>query len=312
MKKYILLAAAALTLAACNNDEVTTVPTGDVALQVNASISKTATRAAGTAWAENDVIGISTTSTGATHYTNVCYQYAGGTFTAQPADDAIYFQDLDEVTFSAYYPYAGAQGASAGTVTKTITAADQTADAQPQIDYLFASGATASKNSPTVNFTGDNAFSHCMTQISVRFTEGDDVDFTGLMTGYTLAGLYMTGTFNTETGEATGNADEEDLTITLDNVTATGGVYTTNPVIVFPQSATSIDMTVDIKNTAGDMQAQTYRATLTVPAAGNGTGLQPGYHYVFPVTVSKTGLIVGTAKIKDWVEVAAGGATAQM
>lgn len=312
MKKYILLAAAALTLAACNNDEVTTVPTGDVALQVNASISKTATRAAGTAWAENDLIGITTTTNPATatQYANVCYRYDGTQFQPQPS--AIYFQDLNEVEFSAYYPFAGTNGTSAGTVTKTITAADQTADAQPQIDYLFASGATASKNSPTVNFTGDNAFSHCMTQISVRFTEGDDVDFTGLMTGYTLAGLYMTGTFNTETGEATGNADEEDLTITLDNVTATGGVYTTNPVIVFPQSATSIDMTVDIKNTAGDMQAQTYRATLTVPAAGNGTGLQPGYHYVFPVTVSKTGLIVGTAEIKDWEEVAAGGATAQM
>ena len=71
MNKYIYLAAAALMLAACNNEEETTVPDGGVALEVNAAISGTTTRASGTQWAEGDRIGISTTSDTKTQYTNV-------------------------------------------------------------------------------------------------------------------------------------------------------------------------------------------------------------------------------------------------
>ena len=50
MKRYILLAATALTLAACTNDEMTTATDGKVALKVNASIGTVDTRAVGTQW----------------------------------------------------------------------------------------------------------------------------------------------------------------------------------------------------------------------------------------------------------------------
>ena len=50
MKQYILLAATALTLAACTNDEMTTATDGKVALKVNASIGTVDTRAVGTQW----------------------------------------------------------------------------------------------------------------------------------------------------------------------------------------------------------------------------------------------------------------------
>ncbi len=40
--------------------------------------------------------------------------------------------------------------------------------------------------------------------------------------------------------------------------------------------------------------------------------MQPGVNYLFPVTVSKTGLTVGSAEIKDWVTVTGDGNTALM
>lgn len=288
MKPYILLAATALMLAACTNDEVTTVPDGEAALKVNATISGTNTRASGTDWAHGDRIGI----TGG-NYTNRPYAYESGKFAATGQE--IYFEDSNPVTFRAYYPYAE----GGGTVTATTGADMQTADQQPKIDFLHAGGATASKGNPVVNFTGEHAFCHRMSQITLEFTEGADMDFdNGMLTGYTLGGLKLQGSFNTQDGTATAddNASAAELTIALSGVTTTNDRYTASPVIVFPQSAIGIDLAVTVNG-------QTYKAKLTVPEYNSAFGLQPGVNYLFPVIVSKTGLTAGSADIKDWVTV---------
>ena len=101
------------------------------------------------------------------------------------------------------------------------------------------------------------------------------------------------------------NAQAADLNLTLIGVTTTEGKYTASPVIVFPQSATRIDLAVTV-------DGQSYRARLTVPEYNSASGLQPGVNYLFPVTVSKTGLTVGSAEIKDWVTVTGDGNTALM
>lgn len=318
MKKYICLATAALAFAACTNDSETSMPDNDgaVAIEVNAAIRGTQTRASGDEWATNDRIGISTVASTATVYNNVPYEYDGEKF--NPAPDAIYFQSPETVTFNAYYPYR--ENATYADVS--TGAAMQTAAEQPKIDFLYAGGATASKDSPVVAFTGEHGFTHRMAQISIEFKEGADVDLDGLLTGYTLSGLTLSGTFNTETGEAAAATstpiDVPLLAIVLSGVTTSAGKYTTSPVIIFPQNATQIGLAVTVKNTIADADAdaQTYRATLTVPSIqGTGTtltGLQSGYSYLFPVTVNKTDLEVGTAEIKDWEPVTADGADATM
>ena len=297
MKKYAFFAAAALMLAACSNEDVTTVPDGEVALKVNATISGTVTRASGTTWADNDQIGISTVGTTTqTSYANIPYTWNGSSFDSDGTD--IYFQNLDEVTFSAYYPFTGTAGTAAGTISVSTDASNQTTANQPKIDFLYTSGATADKEHPTVDFVGNHAFNHCMTQITIEFKEGSDVDFdSGLLTGYTLSSMVMSGSFDTANGTATAADEEtEDLTISLSNVSTTNGTYSTS-VIVFPQEdVTSIPLTVTVNK-------QTYKATLTVPAYNSVTGLQAGVNYRFPVTVSKTGLTVGKADIKDWTTV---------
>lgn len=301
MRQYFILAAATFAFAACTSDDVTTPSDGEAALRVNAAISGTATRASGTEWTKDDQIGISTLEGTETSYTNVPYTWNGnGNFV--PADGNIYFQSAEPVTFRAYYPYK-----ADATYTDVSTSAENQSTAnQPKIDFLYAEGATASKNNSTVNFTGDNAFTHRMSQITIKFTEGSDMDFDGLLTGYTLSGLVLKGSFDTATGEAavTGTTPEP-LEITLSDVTATNKVYTAAPVIVFPQSASGIDLAVTVDGLS-------YKAKLTVPDYNSASGLQPGVNYLFPVTVSKTGLTVGTAEIKDWETVTGDESTAIM
>ena len=131
MKQYILLAATALTLAACTNDEMTTATDGKVALKVNASIGTVDTRAIGTQWTTGDQIGISTEEGTGTYYKNVCYVWDGSSFTTSP-NNAIFFETSEWVTFHAYYPYKG----SADYPGVSTAADNQTTANQPKIDFL--------------------------------------------------------------------------------------------------------------------------------------------------------------------------------
>lgn len=303
MKRYIFLAATALTLAACTNDEVNTATDGPVALKVNASIGTVDTRAAGTQWTEGDRIGISTMGTeGRTRYNNMEYIYSEGTgFRA--LSDNIYFQDKEEVvTFHAYYPFSGEQEEVPAPVEKTITADDQTAANQPEIDFLYASGATASSSEPTVSFTGEHAFTHRMSQITLTFIEGSDMDFGGSIS-YTLGDLKMDGTFNPLDGTATADDDATatSLTVNLSEVQPTSGSYIAPSLILFPQEVAGIPITVTV-------DGQDYKATLNVKDGK----LQSGNNYTWDITVSKTDMSVSDAEIKDWKPVDNGGTTATM
>ena len=302
MKRYILLAVTALTLAACTNDEITTATDGKVALKVNAAIGTVDTRAIGTQWTDDDRIGLSTTSNGTTQYSNMEYIYHENVGFSASADD-IYFQDKEEVlTFHAYYPFSGEQEEAPAPVEKNITAEDQTTANQPKIDFLYASGATASSSEPTVSFTGDHAFTHRMSQITLTFIEGTDMDFGGSF-NYTLGGLKMQGTFDPQNGTATADADvtATPLTINLTEMPPTSGSYIAPSLILFPQDVASIDLTVSING-------QDYNATLTVEDGK----LQSGNNYTWNVTVSKGDMSVGKAEIKNWETVNGDGAIATM
>ena len=291
--RHFALAALALTLAACTNDNEN-LNDGPVAAVINAEISDAvATRASGTAWAERDEIGISESRFG---YANVLYRWENGKFT--PAGTIIFFQDDDPTTFSAYYPY----DADGGTLTATTDATAQ--QNQPAIDFLYATGATASTHNPEVNFTNnlstggtDCSFHHCMSQISLTFEAGSGVDFNTVKpTGYTLSGLVLAGSFETTTGTAKTdeNAQTADLTMELDGAL-------TSSVILFPQSTTSIELSVNYNS-------QPYTATLTVPDGA----LKAGNNYTYTVTVRNKDLSISSATISDWNPVNGGNVNADL
>lgn len=307
MKTKLLFAAAlALALTACsdnNNDHSAPDDGQPVAARFAAEIDGEPTRASGTTWTAGDRIGISTVGDTKTVYANIPYKYEAGAFV--PDGTTIYFQSPQPVTFNAYYPFRG----ESGIPTESVEAVTQMQGAavQPQIDFLFAEGATASKDAPTVTFTGKQAFKHCMSQLTLTFIEGKDISLTGLLSSYTLEGLIHVGTFYTATGTAL--ADTEipaiPLTIDLTDVTAQAGRYTAASVILFPQQvqdgAIGLEVTVD---------GEPYKARLTLPAGA--TALAAGNNYKFPVTVSKTGLSVGAAEIADWNPVEGNPADATM
>lgn len=87
----------------------------------------------------------------------------------------IYFADATENTvFSAYYPYQENVDDD-GTIYNWSMAMVEEGVPCPA-DFLFASGATASKSSPQVKFTGDNNFKHCMSMIQLIIKAGNGIN----------------------------------------------------------------------------------------------------------------------------------------
>ena len=280
--RFFALAALALALVACNNENENL--NGDpVAAQFTANIAP-ATRASGTTWTGGDRIGITDIGNDS-QYGNVPFILKNGKFEAE--GKVIYIEDTKTHTFCAYYPYNAAGGILAATTDAT---AQQN---QPAIDFLFASGATGDKNNPVVSFTDktakggeDNSFHHRMSQITLTFEAGDGVNFSVVKPErYTLAGLLLTGTFNTADGIATADngAQTGELTMNL----ADGNL--TSSIILFPQTVASLPLVVNYKG-------QEYHATLTMPEGA----LQAGNNYSYTVKVRNKVLEVSEATIAKW------------
>lgn len=269
--RFFALAALALTLAACNNDNEN-LNDGPVAAQFIADITPaTRVNSEGTDWTDGDRIGI----TGA-GCSNVPYVRESGQFV--PDGTTIYFQDTETHTFHAYYPYQ----TEGGTVTVSTAAGKQGAD----IDFLFASGATGDTHNPTVSFTGDHAFHHCMSLIKFTFKAGDGVDFSQEKpASYTLSGLKHEGTFDTTTGTTAVTAENESpITMQL-------GGATTSQLIILPQEVTtSPGLSVAYND-------ETYTTTLPQPSTGK---FDTGYAYTYTITLNNQSITVESPEITPW------------
>ena len=281
MKKIFLLAAAAIALAACSNEDIDMEES--VAAQVTATIgASAATRASGTAWDAGDCIGV----TMAGRYVNLKYTTgnADGNFTGT----TMYFTNKREpVTMTAYYPFAGEEGSAPG-VVEAVTGTDvQTPQGQRGIDFLYAEKKDVRGDlDPKVNFN----FSHRMGKLTLRFNNG--VGMGGVrVTRYEIGGLVLDGTFDTATGVCTAKPEAVAKPLAI-NVTGETDGRELPSLILFPQATANKEVTLNITDSDG----QYYECRLTFEdnriAAGN--------NYLFTVTVNKTGLTVGGSQITDW------------
>lgn len=273
--RHFVLAALAISMAACTSDNENMNTDGPVAAKFIADITPaTRVNSEGTEWTEGDRIGV----TGA-GFTNVPYKREYGMFV--PDGTVIYFDDTETHTFHAYYPYQ----AEGGTVTVSTAADKQGTD----IDFLFASGATGDTRNPTVSFTGDHAFKHCMSLIKFTFKPGDGIMFSETEpASYTLGGLKIEGTFDTATGTtAVTAAANSPINMQLNGATA-------SQVIILPQEVTiPLDLSVSYNG-------QSYKATLKLPETPTANFYTAGYAYTYNITLNNKDIEVSEPTITPW------------
>ncbi|WP_195668987.1 fimbrillin family protein [Bacteroides intestinalis] len=302
--KYLLAAAIVSGLAACSSDEPTNTGTEkDNTALFTGSIEGAHTRAYDQKWDPTDQIGITGTS-GAKVYTNLPYKYAGSgdeTFTA--AANKIYYQDGNEVQFTAYYPWS--ESLTAATTLTTIDTRKQ-AD-QKKFDFLYAT-ATGSKG-VSVSFT----FAHKMAKLVLTVKAGEDMTYSDVESAVcSLKNLLPEGTFDRTTGTATatdnpdaewtfannsGDTDYNTPTVTK-NEANKSVAYT---LILFPQTFPSTGGNLTFAATTG---GNSYSAEIDLSKVpNNGTNeLKPGTQYNITINLNKTGLTVGTSTISQWTE----------
>ena len=303
-----------MTLAACSNDENMEMTDGPVAARITAGLSAPTTRAIGTNW-NADRIGVwvkdAPASEMETLYKNVLYTTTSTSATAEftaTTGEGIFFQDADEtVTFAAYAPYqeSDANETLPGNNGKVDVKTDNmnTATDQEKIDFLFASGAVASRRDNTVSFADatpetpndddDHSFHHKMAQLNVVFQVSTNDGFAAnqIFDGtFNLGGLVHDGTFNVTDGKTALTGEP------LNSWDISGCKHTDAPttrtysLILLPQELSSNPLDVAIT-----INGQTYRNNTTI-----NQDLEPGNSYTYTITVRKSGLVVSGCTITGW------------
>lgn len=279
MKKYFILAAAAIAMAACSNNEADApVVNNEIRLFTEvASATRAASDLQGAQFANGTAISVQVTdeaTSGAVTYALATYT-ADGTGGLTPSAAQYYPASGSAVTIKAYHPANATESFSVQT--------DQSGnDNYNASDLMWATPLTG------VTSTSDNhtlSFSHLMSKIVVTLAKGtgmEDAEINAATVTLGNSDLITSGTFSTTVGTFTA-AESGTGTYKI----ATNAGTTAHAAIVVPQSVAGKLISVTIGNTT---------KSYTIPAS---TTFAAGKVYAYTLTVSKTGLTV-TSSINDW------------
>lgn len=289
--------AATFLLGGCDNLNDNIVDNTPVKLRISSAINKMATRAAGTAWAPGDRIGVTAKKAdGTVLCTNMPYVTTEGDGVFTPEGEAFYFQDKDEVTFTAYYPFSGTAGELPGVKgvidVSTSGYEAQKPENQPQIDFLFAN-AKGSSAHPDVQLR----FRHCMSRIVLNFLPGDGIASLDEIS-YELLWMNLYGFFNTLSGTA-----EDDTGLTGSSIRLTVP-YNDNgmssALILYPQS--NLDREKVLLLT---MRGTTYEARFLLPENKENNNVREivaGHTYIYNVKINNKTMTIDLATVNSWGE----------
>ncbi len=207
-------------------------------------------------------------------------------FTAADGKE-IWFDTDSEVNVTAYAPFTGTAGTLPGDEEDGIITVSTDATAQgsySDIDYIFASEVTTTRQSPVANLV----FSHVMAQIVLDVVpeDGSTLD----VSGYSLGGLVLSGTFNTTTGEVEADnvsrSNQSGFTLSaLGHTTNDDGSFT-YIVLVCPQT-TVLSFSTDGGTTSKSNAYETY--------------FHGGRSYHFTATVASDGTFtISGGEIYEW------------
>ncbi len=297
---FIMLAALG-SLMGCTQKLLEERQNGFTALEVHAGLS---TRAADAYWTQ-DRIGVMVTAPDDglmyDEYKNAGYKTDSehsGYAAFEAIGEPIYFNEDGQITFAAYAPYTasstdvlpGADGIIAGDT-------ESQADDYTDVDFLYASGQTASMSNPGVAFT----FKHVMSKIIINIeTAGDAALEADLPTGtYYLGGVKLQGEFDVnpaseKCGAAYATGTTADSWAINGNwaMTAGGDYPVTFSAIVFPQTPEEMPFSAVIGG-------QTYGGLDLVSTLPE-KGMEAGNEYVYTITATRTGLTVNGCTIQPW------------
>lgn len=249
-------------------------------------------------------------------YKNVKYNVKNlgttGSFEAGETGQGIFFQDaFKTVTFAAYSPYQSSIDAATlcgieGTVTGVNTQVQTTQATQETFDYLFTSGATASKSTPTVEFKDSYQFKHKMPRLilvlQTSMTEGFTANQVENST-YTLGELIHNGTFNVTSGEAKAATETavSDWNIIgnyhVDGSPTDAHTYT---MILYPQTlGSTLTFSASIEGKTYTNNSNIHLASLDADTS-------------YTITMKKTGLKVSGCTIGKWNSGGSGSGDATM
>jgi hypothetical protein len=292
-KTFIPIMAVAAIMSACSSDGPQF--TGPVEANFSANINGKQTRVSGTTWEASDAIGITGASNGTT-YSNYKYTVSGAGATSF-AGNPIYFQDKNNIAFTAYYPFSGTDGTALSPVTLSPQTSEAAEGTLKNIDFLYGTG-TGSYSSANVPLT----FTHKMSQLVLTFSADADVNLTN-MSNYTLGSVVKDGSFDTSTGACAATTTGTPTTGLSMTVSPASSSSYTSTVILYPQTISVIPIAVTLGN-------ETYSANLAIPASG--TALASGSSYSYTITVHKASITGATGNITDWTSVTGTGVTVAM
>ena len=173
----------ALGLTACNKEMDNPLADGPVAAQVTAGISQTLTRVSANgvsaSFTSGDEINVVVDGSATYVYT---LQDNGTTWSA--GNNPYYFQNRDIVSW-----YAAPGYKKTGNAIEINTKNQTVSSGWNQWDILATPVVKTDVTSPTADFTGTNAFSHVMTQVTMVFKKGDGISDLAALEGYTLKSL---------------------------------------------------------------------------------------------------------------------------
>ncbi|WP_276856976.1 fimbrillin family protein [Bacteroides fluxus] len=222
MKKYPIMAVAALTFAACSNNEneLTGTDGQPVPVEFTASVGVTETRAVDQTWSPADAIGIFMVKAGQTFLPeqisegaeNIRYVVDAGKTNGFKADGSTIYYPMDdsEVDFYAYYPQ--------GSVTKEETTAHYlyavnvaTQTDQEALDLMYSDNVKGKKKTDKAAAL---TFKHQLCKIVLTVEPGEgvsDSDLDGLTVK--VNGQKTTATFDLTSGVLKDDAAAADITL---------------------------------------------------------------------------------------------------
>ena len=311
---FMLMALAAAVLTSCSKDEIQDEPSDGI-VRFTAGVSNHAvqdgsptTKAAGTAWAAGDAIGIfmvnNGTTTVAENAVNRQHTTTGdGNFTAAAGHEIYYPMDGSAVDFIAYYPHT--PGVTISGAISVNVAGTQDATKQAACDLLWtkANGTAGAGYSKTSGSTVALAFDHKLAKIVMNVKVAGN---TGIVANdFNSASVVING-MSTETNMYVSDgileAPTEPANITPRKLTAAAsGFLASYDAIILPHTYDTNVVTVVFT-----VNSEPYTWKLTTANAA----FVGGNEYTYEVELTRTGVnVIGT--INPWTGINRGGVIAE-